>query len=60
MNNVRTVVHGLLSTVRQRLIRELLMLPVVERASASEWRPIGLPRFELKQIADNHSIMDEG
>lgn len=60
MHDVRTVVHGLLSMVRQRLIGELLMLPVVERTSASEWRPIGLPRFELKQIADNHSIMDEG
>jgi len=60
MSDIRTVVHGLLSTARQRLVGELLMLPVVERSSAKEWRPIGLPRFELKQIADNHSIMDEG
>lgn len=60
MSDVGTVVHGLLSTARQRLIGELLMLPVAERANANEWKPIGLPRFELKQIADNHSVMDKG
>lgn len=60
MNDIRTTVHGLLSTVRQRLVGELLLLPVVERVKSAEWRPDGLPRFQLQQVADNHSILDEG
>lgn len=34
LSDIRAVVHGLLSTARQRLVRELLISPAVERGSA--------------------------
>lgn len=60
MNDVRTAVHGLLSTVRRRMVRELMILPVTEHINADEWRPPGLPRFNLSKIADNPSVLDGG
>ncbi|KAK6433365.1 hypothetical protein LTR95_010457 [Oleoguttula sp. CCFEE 5521] len=56
MGQIREVVHGLLDTARQQLAVELLcMAPGTE-----DWRPEGLPRIDINQIADNHAVADEG
>lgn len=57
IGDVRSIVHGLLATMRQQLV-ELLMLP--PNPDSREWRPVDLPRFDMNKIADNHRILDEG
>lgn len=58
MNDVRSVVHGLLAITRQQLMTDLLLLPAA--TSVHEWRPEGLPKIDISQIRDNHRIIDEG
>jgi superfamily II DNA/RNA helicase len=58
MDDIRTVVHGLNETVRQRLIRNLLMYP--EEDATNTWKPDGLPGFELSQLFDNPAELSEG
>jgi len=36
----------------------LLLLPAA--TSVHEWRPEGLPKIDIRQIRDNHRIIDEG
>jgi superfamily II DNA helicase RecQ len=56
MGQIRTVVHGLLATTRQRLVEELMfMIP-----GAGDWRAEDMPQFDMASIVDNHSVMDEG
>ncbi|KAK5007253.1 hypothetical protein LTR28_005513, partial [Elasticomyces elasticus] len=43
MNDIRTVAHGLNSTVRPRLVEDLLLFEGIERSNANEWRPTGMP-----------------
>ncbi|KAK3612845.1 hypothetical protein LTR56_022983 [Elasticomyces elasticus] len=58
MDDVRTVVHGLTHTVRQRLVQDLLWM--VPRASADTWKPAAMPTFELATLFNNHAEMSEG
>lgn len=58
MNDIRSIVHGLLAIIRTQLVEELLMLP--PNPDPSEWRPSELPRFDISKIADNHRVLDEG
>jgi hypothetical protein len=56
MGQIRTVVHELLATTRQRLVKELMF--IVPRVG--DWRAEDMPRFEMASIVDNHAIVDEG
>jgi hypothetical protein len=56
MGQIRTVVHGLLATTRQRLVEELMF--IVHRVG--DWRAEDMPRFDMASIVDNHATMDEG
>nr|POE87058.1 atp-dependent dna helicase tlh1 [Quercus suber] len=58
MDDIRKVVHGLLSNVRTQLVEELCVLPVGERPG--EWKPEELPQFNIAKISDNHRVLDEG
>ena len=60
MADIRTVVHGLVTTIRQRLIGELLLSARVEDPGSNEWRPQGMPRFDLSTVCDDHAVLDEG
>ena len=56
MDQIRKVVHGLLATMRKRLVEELMFrVPGI-----SDWRAEDMPRFDMASIVDNHSVMDEG
>ena len=56
MDQIRTVVHGLLATTRKRLVEDLMfMVPGV-----SDWRAEDMPGFDMAGVFDNHSVMDEG
>ena len=56
MDQMRSVVHGLVDTARRRLVQELLfMIPGV-----AQWRAEDMPRFDMARIVDNHSVGDEG
>jgi superfamily II DNA helicase RecQ len=56
IGQIRTVVHGLLATIRKRLVEELMMLI----PGVGDWRAEDMPRFDMAGIVDNHAIMDEG
>ena len=56
MDQIRTVVYGLLATTRKRLVEDLMfMVPGV-----SDWRAEDIPGFDMASVFDNHSVMDEG
>jgi hypothetical protein len=56
MDQIRKVVHGLLATMRKRLVEELMFrVPGI-----SDWRAEDMPRFDMASIVDNYSVMDEG
>ncbi|KAK0247290.1 hypothetical protein LTR01_008815 [Friedmanniomyces endolithicus] len=46
MDQIRSVVHGLVDTVRQR--------------GSGYWRAEDMPQFDMFHIVDNHSVIDEG
>jgi superfamily II DNA helicase RecQ len=56
MDQIRTVVHGLLATTRRRLVEELMFIA----PRAGGWQAADMPRFDMATIVDNHSVMDEG
>ncbi|KAK0335650.1 hypothetical protein LTR94_011905 [Friedmanniomyces endolithicus] len=58
MDDIRTVVHGLNHTIRQRLVQDLLWMTPCE--SAETWKPPRMPTFELATLFDNHAEMSEG
>ena len=58
MDDIRTIVHGLNDTVRQRLIKDLFMYP--EHSATDSWKPNGLLYFELSQLFDNPAELSEG
>ncbi|KAK5011121.1 hypothetical protein LTR28_005546 [Elasticomyces elasticus] len=55
MNDIRTVAHGLNSTVQRRLVEDLLLFEGIERSNANEWRPAGVPRFDLSKAVEGYS-----
>lgn len=56
MDQIRTVVHGLVATTRKRLVEELMfMVPGI-----GDWQAEDMPRFEMTNIVDNYAVMDEG
>ena len=60
MDDIRTVVHGLVGSIRQRLVEELLMFAPIQEGESNEWRPPGMPRFELSTLCDDHAVLEEG
>lgn len=58
MDDIRSVVHGLLAVVRTQLARELLMTH--EEPNTTGWRPADSPTFDISKISDNHRVLDEG
>jgi superfamily II DNA helicase RecQ len=58
MNDIRSIVHGLLAVVRTQLIQELLIMN--EEPNTINWRPEELPKFDISNISDNHRVLDEG
>lgn len=70
MDQIRSVIFGLLNTARQRLAEELLFMSAARQGEDGDgadnpqntwdWHPDGLPRIHLDQISDNQSVLDEG
>jgi hypothetical protein len=62
MNQVREPVHGMVNETRRRLIEELFIIDCPSPAGheSPDWKPAILPRFDIRQISDNHAILDEG
>jgi hypothetical protein len=56
IGQIRIVVHGLLDTTRKRLVEELMF--IVPRVV--DWQVEDTLRFDIANIIDNHSVMDEG
>ncbi|TIA28291.1 hypothetical protein D6C78_10812 [Aureobasidium pullulans] len=63
MDDVRTVAHGLNESVRQRLVRDLLMLPSESSEQQNEEQDDGgdakLPKLDLAELFDNPAEMTE-
>jgi hypothetical protein len=59
MDDIRSVVHGLLNSVRRRLIEDLFAFKG-HGCQPDDWRPAGVPRFDMDTIADNHAVVDAG
>ena len=59
IGDIRSVVHGLYATARRQLAEDLLFVPSIESTHPHEW-PEGLPRFDIREIRDNHRMLDEG
>ena len=58
MDDIRTIVHGLVNVMRRQLVEELLILNPSD--DPREWKPESLPKFDNNQVADNHRVLDEG
>ena len=58
MVDIRKVVHGLVNSIRQRLVEDLFMFNG-QQPKADDWRPVVVPRFDISAIADNYSVLDE-
>ncbi|KAK0910966.1 hypothetical protein LTR91_019977 [Friedmanniomyces endolithicus] len=55
VDHIRTVVHGLNESVRQRLKHELLWFPHDSRIQPGDWRPIDMPYVEIKALYDDYA-----
>jgi hypothetical protein len=56
MDQIRTVMHGLLATTRKRLVEDLMFMAL----GISDWYTEDMPGFDIADVVDNHSVMDEG
>jgi hypothetical protein len=56
MDQIRTVVYGLVATTRKRLVEELIFIV----PGIGNWHIEDMLRFEMTSIVDNHAVMDEG
>ena len=56
IDQIRTVVHGLLATTRKRLVEDLMFMVL----GVSNWRAEDIPDFDIAGIFDNYSVTDEG
>ncbi|KAK4616724.1 hypothetical protein CLAFUW4_09815 [Fulvia fulva] len=57
MDDVRSVVHGLVESMQQELVRDLLILPPND---GQDWKPEILPRISIEKLFDNPAELTAG
>jgi len=56
MNDIRSVVHGLVVTVQHDLARNLLLM----EPGRYDWKPDGMPALSMGRLFDNPAQLDAG